>query len=125
MTMTAKTLLEIDAIMQTIPEEWRARWCGGERGMCACLGCVQIGNRLIMVKQMTGQTYQGDPEYIDERSIPKAIYDKLKVSKEEWQLWMARALVTRAIELVLEDWPENHPEVSEWLAQARAFIGAT
>lgn len=80
-----KTLLEIDKIMQTIPEDWRKRWCGGENGPCGCLGCVQIGNRLCM----TGlKATQVDPEYIREDGIPKDVYESLKISKPEWEMWM-------------------------------------
>ncbi len=76
---------DVDAIMQSIPEEWRNRWCGGEQGPCACMGCVQIGNRLIM----TGRSvYNCDPEYIDESTIPKKIYKMFKITKEEWEAWM-------------------------------------
>lgn len=78
-------------VMQTIPKEWRNRWCGGEKGACACMGCVQIGNRLIMAKETTGKDYLGDPEYIDERKIPKEIYDKYKITKEEWETWRTQS----------------------------------
>ena len=80
-----KSYKEINKIMQTIPQGWRTHWCGGERDPCACLGCVQIGNRLIM----TGlKVTQIDPEHIDERSIPPEIYEKYKITKKEWQDWM-------------------------------------
>ncbi len=82
-----KTLEEINEIMKTIPERWRKRWCGAEEGPCACLGCVQIGNRLIMYKNITGREFTGDPEHLDEEKFPKEIYDKYKITKEEWQLW--------------------------------------
>jgi hypothetical protein len=82
-----RTLEEINKIMETIPKEWRHRWCGGENGTCACIGCVQIGNRLIMAKETLGIEYTGDPEHIDESRIPKEIYDKYKISKEEWEFW--------------------------------------
>ena len=84
------SMKNIDAIMQTIPIEWRMRWCGGEYGPCACMGCVQIGNRLIMAKETTGQEYRGDPEYIDESLIPIEIYKRFKVSKKEWENWKQR-----------------------------------
>ena len=77
----------INEIMETIPKGWRNRWCGGENGACACMGCVQIGNRLIMAKEVTGTEFKGDPEYIDERRIPKDIYVKYKVTKDEWEAW--------------------------------------
>ena len=76
---------DVDAIMQSIPEAWRNRWCGGEQGLCYCMGCVQIGNRLIM----TGlKVHRCDPEHIDESTIPKEIYNKYKITKEEWEAWM-------------------------------------
>ncbi len=81
---------DVDAIMQTIPKEWRNRWCGGERGACACMGCVQIGNRLIMFKEITGNEFPGDPEHISERNIPPEIYKKYKITKEEWEAWKER-----------------------------------
>jgi hypothetical protein len=61
--------------------------CGGEYGQCACIGCVQIGNRYIMAKETLGKDYEFDPEYIDESCIPKDIYNKYKITKEEWKLW--------------------------------------
>lgn len=78
---------DVDAVMQTIPEEWRTRWCGGENGGCACMGCVQIGNRLIMAGRKVTQC---DPEYIDETKIDPDTYKKFKVTKDEWIAWMAR-----------------------------------
>lgn len=78
---------DIDAVMQTIPEEWRTNWCGREDGPCACLGCVQVGNRLVMAGLKVTQC---DPEYIDESKIDPAIYKKYKVTKAEWSDWMAR-----------------------------------
>jgi len=79
---------DVDAIMQTISEKYRTRWCGGENGPCACMGCVQVCNRIIMVETMTGRKYRGDPEYINELKIPKEIYDKFKITKSEWEAWM-------------------------------------
>ncbi len=88
-------MTNVDAVMQTIPEKWRSRWCGGESGPCACMGCVQIGNRLIMVGL---EVHQCDPEYIDETKIPKEIYDRFKITKDEWQNWMqAQGAQQRAI----------------------------
>ena len=78
---------DVDATMQTIPENWRKRWCGGENGPCACMGCVQIGNRLVMAGL---QVHQVDPEHIDETKIPKEIFDRLKISRAEWENWMQR-----------------------------------
>jgi len=78
---------DVDAVMQTIPAEWRTRWCGGESGPCACMGCVQVGNRLAMSGRTAAQC---DPEYIDERKIPADVYVKYKVSHGEWVDWMRR-----------------------------------
>lgn len=76
---------DVDAVMQTVPVKWRARWCEAEQ--CACMGCVQVGNRLIMVNRRADQI---DPERIDERQIPPAMYAKYKITKEEWADWMRR-----------------------------------
>jgi hypothetical protein len=84
-----KTIEETDLIMQTIPEAWRDRWCGGERGPCACAGCVQIGNRSLMALHTNGRLYRGDLERIDESKIPAPIYNKYKITHEEYDLWKA------------------------------------
>lgn len=89
-----KTIKQIDEIMQTIPDRWRGHWCNGIEqggGGCACRGCVQIGNRLIMASKhlnriVTSRTC--DPEHIDESRIPKEIYDRYKLTKEEWESWL-------------------------------------
>ena len=78
---------DVDAVMRSIPEEWRRRWCGGEYGACACTGCVQIGNRLIMTGRKVTQC---DPEHISEALIPPDTYAKYKVTKAEWEAWMQR-----------------------------------
>jgi hypothetical protein len=78
---------DVDAVMQSMPEAWRTRWCGAEGGPCACMGCVQVGNRLIMVGKTASQR---DPEYISERNIPNNVYKKYKVSHGEWLAWMER-----------------------------------
>ena len=83
-----KTIDEINAIMETIPTEWRDKWCGGENGACACLGCVQIGNRIAMHKEATGLNIIADPEHIDELLIPEDIHQKYKINRDEWDLWM-------------------------------------
>jgi hypothetical protein len=90
--MMSKTEQQVDSIMAAIPEEWRRRWCGGERGACACLGCVQIGNRAVIAEKITGQPYRGDPEYIDENRLCEhgAVYDDNKITREEWDAWMLR-----------------------------------
>lgn len=88
-----KTEAQIDAIMNTIPEGWRTRWCGGEYGACACMGCVQIGNRAVIVEKLTGVKYRGDPEYISEAAMQEqdaAVYTEHKLSREEWDSWMNR-----------------------------------
>ena len=76
---------DVNAVMQTIPSEWRTNWCGGEYGPCACLGCVQVGNRLIMAGL---KVHQVDPEYIAEAKIPRETYDRFKISRIEWEDWM-------------------------------------
>ena len=80
-----KTFEEINKIMLTIPEKWRYHWCKAE--VCACLGCVQVGNRVVMYEKDTGKKFMGDPEYIAEQKITNTIYEKYKVTKEEWELW--------------------------------------
>ena len=81
---------EVGALMSTIPKRWRTKWCGGERGPCACLGCVQVGNRMVMVELVTGQPFRGDAEWVDERRIPDEIYKECKISRAEWDAWMGR-----------------------------------
>lgn len=76
---------DVDAVMQTIPAEWRRRWCGAPT--CACLGCVQTGNRLVMIGLRANAV---DPEYIDESSIPADVFNRFKISKPEWEAWMQR-----------------------------------
>lgn len=83
-----KTEQEIDALMAQVPASWRNRWC--ESKMCACMGCVQVGNRLIMAKAFTGAPYRGDPEYISESKIPREIRDQVKITREEWENWKSR-----------------------------------
>ena len=91
-----KSLLEITEIMDTIPVRWRGRWCGSR--LCACMGCVQVGNRIVMYTAVTGKEFLGDPEYIDESQIPPDIYERLKITKEEWELWsQMRARITEGI----------------------------
>jgi len=87
-----KSEAQIDVIMDAIPEQWRTRWCGGERGACACVGCVQIGNRAVISEKVTGQAYRGDPEYIDEAKLQQhgTVYTDHKLSREEWESWMKR-----------------------------------
>lgn len=87
-----KTPEQIDALMAAIPEGWRYHWCGGERGPCACMGCVQIGNRTIMAETITGEKFRGDPEYLCEAKLQShpETYAALKLSREEWENWCAR-----------------------------------
>ena len=90
--MADKTPEQIDAIMAAIPEKWRRHWCGGERGPCACMGCVQIGNRAVIAEKITGEPYRGDPEYIDEAKLKEhgTVYEDHKLSRAEWESWMKR-----------------------------------
>lgn len=85
-----KTDKEIDAIMGTIHEANRTRWCGGENGPCACLGCVQVSNRIIMFETANREKVRFDPEGIREDLIPEEIYTRFKISKAEWENWMRR-----------------------------------
>lgn len=83
---------QVDAIMRAIPTGWRYRWCGGEDSPCACMGCVQIGNRKVIAERITGQVYQGDPEYIDEANLQEygLLYTGNKLTRDEWMSWKAR-----------------------------------
>jgi hypothetical protein len=92
MALPMKTHEQVDAIMHAIPEEWRHRWCGGEYGPCACMGCVQIGNRAVIAKKITGESFGGDPEYLAEAQLQahEAIYAAHKLTREEWQSWKVR-----------------------------------
>lgn len=87
-----KTESEIDAIMAEIPEKYRTRWCGGERGPCWCLGCVQICNRSVMFRHIVGREFPGDPEHLSEVKLQehRDVYDKYKITGEEWSTWMQR-----------------------------------
>ncbi len=83
-----KTASEVDQIMDTIPRPWRFRWC--ESKACACLGCVQIGNRILLAQQLTGRTFRGDPEYIDITRIPEDLKAQHLLTREEWEDWKTR-----------------------------------
>lgn len=83
-----KTEQEIDALMAQIPVHWRNRWCNAKA--CACMGCVQIGNRSIMYRELTNSPYRGDPEYINEAAIPREVYERVKITREEWENWRSR-----------------------------------
>lgn len=87
-----KTNKQVDEIMAATPREWRHRWCGGERGPCACMGCVQTGNKQVIMELITGKTYAGDPEYISEFVVRahKDVYEANKISYEEWLAWKER-----------------------------------
>ena len=62
------------------------------------MGCVQVGNRIVMYTAVTGKEFLGDPECIDESQIPPDIYERLKITKEEWELWsQMRARITEGI----------------------------
>jgi hypothetical protein len=82
----------VDAIMARIPETWRDRWCGGETGPCACMGCVQTGNKKVIAEKIAGQRYTGDPEYIDEFMLMAHadIYAANKITRGDWDAWRAR-----------------------------------
>ena len=86
-----KTDAEVNAIMDQIPAAWRMRWCGGELGACACMGCVQTGNKKVIVEAITKTPYLGDPEYLSEPVLAKhQEHTKLKLTREEWDAWVAR-----------------------------------
>lgn len=83
---------QIDSVMAAIPENARRRWCGGERGACACMGCVQIANRAVIAEKITGEKYRGDPECISESKLQEhgSVYAEYKLSREEWESWLSR-----------------------------------
>lgn len=49
--------LEIDKLMQSMPVEWRYRWCESE--VCACIGCCNRGPEGLLEKGYT----RGDWEW--------------------------------------------------------------
>jgi hypothetical protein len=51
------------------------------------MGCVQVGNRLVMVGLRACDI---DPEYIDEGKIPPECYERYKITKNDWLGWMVR-----------------------------------
>lgn len=88
-----KTPEQVDAIMAGIYERWRTRWCGGERGACACVGCVQIGNRAGIFEKVYGRKPVSDPEGLSEEAMrlrSPETYAANKISREEWEAWMQR-----------------------------------
>lgn len=80
----------VDDLMSTFNEQSQLNWCGKSPTGCACLGCVQICNRKVMYDEAHDMNYQGDPEYIIEEAIPRDIYRKHKITKEQWVDWLAR-----------------------------------
>ncbi|VWC78928.1 hypothetical protein BLA39750_01054 [Burkholderia lata] len=56
------------------------------------MGCVQIGNRAVIAERIIGKKYEGDPEYISEAKLREhgSVYTELKLSREEWESWIAR-----------------------------------
>lgn len=78
----------VDEIMQQIPADWRYRWCRAQ--VCACMGCVQTGNKSVMAKAQLGQPYRGDPEYIDRSKIAPEIRDSMTISHDDWLAWVKR-----------------------------------
>lgn len=85
-----KTEAEVDALMRKIPETWRMRWCGGESGPCACMGCVQIGCKQIMLEHVSGTRFHGDPEYIDDSRFSEHVRLTFRPTREEWEAWRQR-----------------------------------
>lgn len=82
--------VEVDEIMSNIPENVRYRWCMAE--ICACMGCVQVFNRQVIVEKTTNKSWHGDPEYIDEAVLKTSVkeYAQYKITKEEWLSWKSR-----------------------------------
>lgn len=88
-----KTNEQVDAIMARIPVAWRDRWCGGENGPCACLGCVYTGAKRVVAEQGIGARYWGDPERLSESGLKLAYpheYAEYMLTREEWTDWLAR-----------------------------------
>lgn len=88
--MPMKTIEQVDAIMAAIPADWRQRWCMS--GLCACLGCVQTGNKRVIAEKIQGSPYRGDPEYISEAALMAhaEVYESNKLTRAEWDAWVAR-----------------------------------
>lgn len=40
-----------------------------------------------MYEEVNGRKFRGDPEHINEKSIPLEIYQTYKITKEEWEYW--------------------------------------
>lgn len=87
-----KSPLVVDALMEAIPASCRTRWCGGEKGPCACLGCVQVANRAVIAEKIRGEPYRGDPEHLSEAKLQThgQLYTDNKVTREEWEAWRLR-----------------------------------
>jgi hypothetical protein len=92
-----KTTEQVDHIMAGIPPAWRDRWCGGENGTCACLGCVYTGSKAVVAGKIAGTPYRGDPEGISEdalrRNHPNE-HAKYMLTRDEWTAWQARQATT-------------------------------
>lgn len=87
----SKTTEQIDSIMASItPIEFRYRWCGGENGPCACLGCVQICSRALMYEKVYGAKCPFDPERLVVESFPLDIREACTITREEWEAWKVR-----------------------------------
>lgn len=90
-----KTPEQVDAIMAKIDEDSRYRWCGGERGPCACIGCVQNVCQVQAYEKHFGRKFHGDPEWIRQIAIPAEIRAEFLPSREEWEAWVERHPDTR------------------------------
>lgn len=67
-----KTEAEIDALMAQIPERVRRHWC--ESKACACRGCVQASNRVMLVRL----------------AVASDMRDRMTITREEWENWKGR-----------------------------------
>jgi len=86
-----KTPEQVDEIMESIsPPMFRYRWCGAERGPCACMGCVQICSRAKMYEMQTGLKLRSDPEGVPLDAIRPDIREACTITREEWETWKVR-----------------------------------
>lgn len=86
-----KTAQQIDALMSEIPKAWQTHWC--QSGLCACLGCVQTGNKATIYKAVTGRPYGGDPERISAQKLIEAAPDLCAantLTRADWEDWSVR-----------------------------------
>lgn len=90
-----KTPEQVDAIMDRIDEDSRYRWCGGESGPCACIGCVQNVCQVQAFERHYGFKYRGDPERIRIIPIPAETRNEFLPTREEWEAWKERHPDTR------------------------------